>query len=63
MLGWLDVDILGILIGRETKIDEAFYAWREEIMQSGESILSTVLKKRYDDLVASRDKLISGGHG
>ena len=70
ILGWLDVDILGISFGRETKIDEAFNAWREESTKSGESFLSTVLKKRYDDLVgdkkaliASRDKLISGGPG
>ena len=60
ILRWLVVDVLCILFGREIKIDEAFNAWREEIIQSGDSILSTVLKKRYDDLVVSRDKLISG---
>ena len=56
------------MFGRETKIDEAFNALREETTKSGESFLSTVLKTRYDDLVgdkkaliASRDKLISGG--
>ena len=32
------------LFDRDTKIDEAFNAWRVEIVQSGESVLSMVLK-------------------
>lgn len=54
---------MGILFVRGTKIDVAFDDWREEIKKSGESVLSKVLQKRYDDLVATRDKLISGGQG
>ena len=64
---WLFVDMMGILFGRDTMINGAFNAWCEEIKQSGESVLSMALKKRYDDLlgeknaaIATRDKLLSG---
>ena len=42
-------------------MDEAFNAWLEENRGGGKS--AEVLKKRYDDLVAFRERLISGGRG